>query len=333
MQTFRAFVAREDSNGRIEYGLEEKSLIDLPAGEVTIQVAYSSLNFKDALSASGNRGVTRLYPHTPGIDAAGVVVSSEVAHIAVGDRVIVTSYDLGMNTSGGFADYIRVPAAWVIPLPSGLTLQTAMEYGTAGLTAAMCLDRLAQVGVTPSDGPLVVTGATGGVGSLAVALASHLGFQVIALTGKPESASFLTSLGATDIWARSDWETASPKPMLKPQIGAVIDTVGGPILVNLLKSLRPNGAAAICGLVASPQLDMTVFPFILRGIAVLGVDSAEAAYAWRQQIWHKLAKNWAVPAISSLCRHIPLDEVAAEIPIILAGQQKGRVIIDIQPSL
>lgn len=329
MHTFRAFVAREDAQGQIQAGVELKNITELPEGEVTIQVAFSSLNYKDALSATGNRGVTRQYPHTPGIDAAGTVVESNVPHFAPGDLVLVTSYDLGMNTDGGFAEMIRVPAAWVIPLPDGLTLRSAMEWGTAGLTAAMCLDRLAQVGISPASGPLVVTGATGGVGSLAVALAKKLGYHVIALTGKSTAESFLKNMGADEIWARLEWESASPKPLLKPQIGAIIDTVGGTILVNLLKSLKPNGAAAICGLVSSPQLDMTVFPFILRGIAVLGVDSAEAPHAWRKTLWEKLGKEWALPALSSACREVSLDQLGEEIPRILSGQQMGRTIVSL----
>jgi len=333
MHTFRAFVAREDSAGQMNYGVEEKNWGDLPEGEVTIRVAYSSLNYKDALSATGNRGVTRLYPHTPGIDASGRVVASTKAEFAVGDPVIVTSYDLGMNTSGGFAEYIRVPAAWVIPLPQGLTLRSAMEFGTAGLTAAMCLDRLVQVGVSPADGPLVVTGATGGVGSIAVALAKKAGFQVIALTGKESASAFLYNVGADLIWKRSDWASPSTKPLLKPEIGAVIDTVGGDIVVNLLKSLRPNGAAALCGLVSSPQLNMTVFPFILRGIAVLGVDSAEATVSWRLKLWKKLASDWSLPQLASWCRYVGLDEVENEIQTILAGQQQGRVVIEVNPTL
>lgn len=314
-------------------GIETKKMEELPPGEVTIQVAFSSLNYKDALSATGNRGVTRQYPHTPGIDASGVVVESQVPHVRIGDRVIVTSYDLGMNTAGGFSEFIRVPASWVIPLPEGLTLRSAMQYGTAGLTAAMCFDRLAQVGISPTQGPLVVTGATGGVGTLAVALGKQLGYEVIALSGKKEATSFLHQVGASTVWDRADWETPSPKPLLKPQVAAVVDTVGGEILSNLIKSIRPNGAAAICGLVASPKLDVSVFPFILRGIAVLGVDSAEAEASWRASIWGKLGQEWSISTLPDLCREVSLETLPAEIQRILQGLQMGRVVVSIQPDL
>ncbi|MFN4085288.1 MAG: YhdH/YhfP family quinone oxidoreductase [Spirosomataceae bacterium] len=333
MHTFKAFVVREKEGGGMTRSIESKSMHDLPNGEVTIQVAFSSLNYKDALSASGNRGVTRQYPHTPGIDASGVVVESAVPQFKIGDQVLVTSYDLGMNTPGGFSEYIRVPAAWVIPIPPGLTLRSAMHYGTAGLTAAMCFDRLMQVGVLPNSGPVVVTGATGGVGTMAVALGKKLGYTIHAITGKPTSVDFLRELGATEVWSRSDWETSSPKPLLKPLLAGVIDTVGGTILSNLVKSIQPNGAAALCGLVASPQLDLTVFPFILRGIALLGVDSAEADHNWRQSIWEKLGGNWAISSVESFCRHVLLDDLSPEIDLILKGEQTGRIVVAVNPDL
>ncbi|MFB0963552.1 MAG: YhdH/YhfP family quinone oxidoreductase, partial [Pseudomonas sp.] len=242
MSTYQALWVTETP--QFQQRVIERSLADLPDGEVLIRVHYSSLNYKDALSATGNRGVTRTFPHTPGIDAAGVVEHSKVAEFTAGDEVIVTGYDLGMNTYGGMAQYIRVPAAWVIKRPAGLSLRESMILGTAGLTAALCVDKLLRAGLTVDAGPVLVTGATGGVGSIAIVLLKQLGFDVTAVTGKTEQAEFLRQLGAKQVIDREALTVGTDKALLKPQWAGVVDTVGGDILFNAVKSLQYGASAA-----------------------------------------------------------------------------------------
>jgi len=291
-----------------------------------VKVLWSSLNYKDALSASGNRGVTRNYPHTPGIDAAGVVETSSTPAFSPGDEVIVTSYDLGMNTSGGFAEYIRVPAAWVVPLPVGLDLRESMIYGTAGFTAGMSVFALTEA-VPVTKGQILVTGATGGVGSLAVAILAKLGYSVAVVSGKPEAADFLAGLGAAKILTRAEACEGSGKPLLKAIWSGVIDTVGGAILAAAIKSTDLQGRVTCCGNVASPELPLNVFPFILRGVSLIGIDSQNCPMAHRIKVWEKLATLWKPPQLNSLCREVSLEDLDEEIELILRGGQKGRVII------
>ena len=283
---FKALVVRQEDDSFVRK-IETRHIDDLPAGEVLIRVHYSSLNYKDALSAIGNRGVTRRYPHTPGIDAAGVVAASDVPHIRPGQEVIVSCYDLGMNTPGGFADYIRVPAAWVVQKPANLTMQEAMTYGTAGFTAGLSVYKLMNQGIRPENGPVLVTGATGGVGSMAVAILAKEGFHVTAASGKAAS-DFLTALGAEKIISREQVSGSTDKALLRPRWAGVIDTVGGEILAKALKSTNPWGAVTCCGNVASGELPTTVYPFILRGVTLLGIDAAECPLTLRQKIWDKL---------------------------------------------
>ncbi|PTU73431.1 YhdH/YhfP family quinone oxidoreductase [Pseudomonas mangrovi] len=327
MSSFKALQVSETAQGVFERRIVERELAELPAGEVLIRVRYSSLNYKDALSASGNRGVTRNYPHTPGIDAAGVIEQSSVAELAVGDEVIVTGYDLGMNTSGGFAQYIRVPAAWVIRRPAGLSLREAMLLGTAGLTAALCVDKLEQAGLTPVAGPVVVTGASGGVGSIAVALLASLGYDVAASTGKPEQAEFLRQLGARQIVARSELQEGCEKALLKERWAGAVDTVGGDILFNVVKSLRYGGSAACCGLTAGMSFKGSVAPFILRGVNLLGVDSVELPLVVKASMWDKLSLQWKLGNLESLAEEVTLEQLPAAIEQILAGQMVGRVLV------
>ncbi|HAQ87397.1 MAG TPA: oxidoreductase, partial [Pseudomonas sp.] len=284
-------------------------------------------NYKDALSASGNRGVTRNFPHTPGIDAAGTVAESSVSDFAVGDEVIVTGYDLGMNTSGGFGQYIRVPAAWVIKRPVGLSLREAMALGTAGLTAALCIDKLEQAGLEPTDSPILVTGATGGVGSIAIALLSKLGYRVAAVTGKAEQGDFLRKLGATEIVERSALQAGTEKPLLKEQWAGAVDTVGGDILFNAVKSLRRGGSVACCGLTAGTNFQASVLPFILRGVNLLGVDSVEIPLVVKASMWDKLSVQWKLPNLDDLVQEISLDQLPEAIERTLAGQQTGRILV------
>ena len=268
MPQFKALVISENEDKIFIRTIQQRSLEDLPVGEVLVKVQYSTLNYKDALSSIGNKGVTRNYPHTPGIDAAGEVVASESPDFEVGEMVFVTSYDLGMNTSGGFAEYIRVPAKWIIKLPKNLTLAESMILGTAGLTAGLCINALLNYGISSSMGKIIVTGSTGGVGTMAVAILAKLGFEVVAVTGKPEATEFLKNLGASEIINREAIDDQSNRPMLKSVYAGAVDTVGGNFLATILKSLQCNGAAACCGLVASPTLNTSVFPFILRGNAL-----------------------------------------------------------------
>jgi len=326
MARFKALQTNE-TDGRFATSVIERDTNDLPAGEVLIRVSFSSLNYKDALSASGNRGVTRNFPHTPGIDAAGTVAESSVSDFAVGDEVIVTGYDLGMNTSGGFGQYIRVPAAWVIKRPVGLSLREAMALGTAGLTAALCIDKLEQAGLEPTDSPILVTGATGGVGSIAIALLSKLGYRVAAVTGKAEQGDFLRKLGATEIVERSALQAGTEKPLLKEQWAGAVDTVGGDILFNAVKSLRRGGSVACCGLTAGTNFQASVLPFILRGVNLLGVDSVEIPLVVKASMWDKLSVQWKLPNLDDLVQEISLDQLPEAIERTLAGQQTGRILI------
>lgn len=324
MSTYQALWVTETP--QFQQRVVERSMDDLPEGEVLIRVRYSSLNYKDALSATGNRGVTRTFPHTPGIDAAGVVEHSSVAELAAGDEVIVTGYDLGMNTYGGMAQYIRVPAAWVIKRPTGLSLRESMILGTAGLTAALCVDKLLRAGLTAEAGSVLVTGATGGVGSIAIVLLKHLGFHVTAVTGKAEQAEFLRQLGAQAVIGREELTAGTDKALLKPQWAGVVDTVGGDILFNAVKSLHYGGSAACCGLTAGIDFKASVLPFILRGVNLLGVDSVELPLVNKASMWDKLSLQWKLD-LESLVKEISLKDVPNAIATMLASQQTGRTLV------
>lgn len=305
----------------------ERAKEDLPPGDVLIRVKYSSLNYKDALSAMGNKGVTRTYPHTPGIDAAGVVESSTEPEFAVGDEVIVTGYDLGMNTFGGLAQYIRVPADWVIKRPQGLSLRESMILGTAGLTAALCVEKLVRAGLRPSDGDVLVTGATGGVGSIAIKLLSQLGYSVVAATGKVEQqADFLKQLGASQVIDRAELLEGADKPLLRPRWAGAVDTVGGEMMFSVIKALNYGASMACCGLTAGVDFKGNVFPFILRGTNLLGVDSVELPIVIKASMWDKLSLQWKMD-LESLVQEISLSEVAEAIKTMLAGQQRGRILV------
>ena len=326
---FKALVVRETEENRFSRKIETRSVDDLPPGDLTIEVRYSSLNYKDALSASGNRGVTRKFPHTPGIDAAGIVSRSDHGDFAPGDRVIVTGYDLGMNTPGGFGQTIRIPAAWAVPCPEGLSLKEAMALGTAGFTAAISIDKLIRGGVTPDRGEVLVTGATGGVGSLAVAMLAKLGHSVAAVSGKPEAASFLKDLGAETILGRDEAVDAKGRPLLKGRWAGVVDTVGGDILATAIASARYGGVVTCCGLVAGPKLPTTVFPFILRGVSLLGVDSAEFPAPERRTLWQRMAGPWKPDGLDALVTEIGIDDLDARIEEILQGKLKGRTVVQL----
>ncbi len=326
-KTFKALQISEKSDKQYDIEIIQRQVSDLPAGEVLIRVHYSALNYKDALSSVGNKGVTRNYPHTPGIDAAGIVEESQSSDFKVGDEVIVTSYDLGMNTSGGLSEYIRVPARWIVAMPAGLSMREAMINGTAGFTAASCINALINNGLSPEKGKVLVTGSTGGVGILAVAILKKLGFKVTAVTGKPEAHEFLLKVGATEIVSREAMDDKSGRPMLKSVYVGVVDTVGGNILATALKSLTYGGAAAICGLVASPDLPTSVLPFILRGNTLFGIDSAECPMPLRQEIWKKLATDFKPADLELLATEITLEEVPQKLNLILQGGAWGKSLI------
>ena len=324
-QEFKAFVV-EEIDGEFKRSIKTKQIKDLPEGDLIVKVEYSSLNYKDALSATGNKGVTRQFPHTPGIDAVGIVAQSDNSEFQVGEQVIVTSYDLGMNTDGGFAEYIRVPSAWAVKLPENMTAQEAMIYGTAGFTAGMSVLRLAQL-VTPEAGNILVSGATGGVGSLSVAILAKLGYNVIAITGKETEQEYLKNLGAKEVILRKEFEELPAKPLLKPMCAGAIDTVGGTILQNILKVAAPMAAVTCCGNAASIKLETTVFPFILRGVSLIGIDSQNYPMEYRKIVWQKLATEYKSDKLVENYQEVGLEELDEKINQILKGQVKGRILV------
>ena len=327
-ESFDALVVEAKADKTYARQIKKRTVDDLPDGDVLIRVNHSSLNYKDALSAIGNKGVTRNYPHTPGIDAAGTVAFSRVDAFKKGDPVLVTGYDLGMNTSGGFGQYVRVPAAWVVPLPRGLSLKESMIFGTAGFTAGMGILFLTER-VKPADGPILVTGATGGVGSVSVAVLAKLGYTVAAVTGKTAEAAFLNGLGASQIVTRADATDTSGRPLLRAQWAGVLDTVGGEILASAIKSTQPWGTVTCCGNVASPDLPLTVFPFILRGVRLIGIDSQNCPMDVRLTVWEHLAGDWKVDGLNDLCTDIGLNGLNDNIDLILKGRLKGRVVVNL----
>jgi putative YhdH/YhfP family quinone oxidoreductase len=328
---FKALWITETADGKFERSIVERVIDDLPQGEVVIRVLYSALNYKDALSATGNKGITRKYPHTPGIDAAGVVEISRHEQFASGDEVIVSGNDLGMNTCGGFGEFIRVPASWVVRKPEGFTLRECMIIGTAGLTAALGLHKMELLGQLPENGPIVVTGSTGGVGSIAVALLAKAGYEVIAVTGKTHAQEYLQHLGAQRIENREFVNDTTGKALLRTQWAGAIDTVGGNTLLTLLKSCKPEGSVVSTGLVSSPKLDATVYPFILNGVNLLGIGSAETPRATKLLIWSKLGDIWNIKdKLTAIVKEVTLDELnLTYIDSILQGKIMGRILVKI----
>lgn len=326
-QSFKAMVVTETADKKFLRQVTHKSLTDLPGGELLIEVHYSSLNYKDALSATGHKGVTRNYPHTPGIDAAGVVAESANPKFAPGDQVIVTGFDLGMNTSGGFGQYIRVPASWTVRLPENLTLKESMAYGTAGFTAALSVLKIQQHGLTKEQGEVLVTGASGGVGSLAVGILAKAGYPVVAVTGKTGEKDFLLNLGAKEVIPRDTFIDTSGRPLLKPRWAGVVDTVGGDFLATAIKSTKYGGVVTCCGMVASADLSTTVYPFILRSISLLGIDSVECPMDIRLLIWKKISQEWRLDLSDGLFSECSLEELDSKIDLVLAGKIRGRVVV------
>ncbi len=329
MTTFKALESAKTENGN-QLSIIEKSVDDLPEGDILIKVNFSSLNYKDALSASGAPGVTRNYPHTPGIDAAGVIVETSDSNFKEGDSVIVTGYDLGMDTAGGFGEYIRVPASWVIKLPNGLSERDSMALGTAGLTAGLSIQALDDYNSNNGFNGLntIVTGSTGGVGSIAVMLLSKLDASVTAVTGKDTQKELLQRLGASEIISREELSELCRTPIGKTIWDFGVDVVSGNILTLLLSSLKPGGAVACSGLVGGPSFESSIFPFILRGNALLGIDSVEIPLEKKLQVWENFASDWKLD-LTPLVKEVNLEDLENEISTILSGGQVGRVLVNL----
>lgn len=324
---FRAFRIHDDAAG-YRSGIEMLALDDLNPGEVVIRVAWSSVNYKDALAGTGRGKILRKFPLVGGIDVAGHVVASTDPAFREGDAVLVTGSGLSETRDGGYAEYARLESKWVIPLPDGLSLRESMILGTAGFTAALGLLRMQENRQTPELGPLAVTGASGGVGSLAVAIYSQAGYAVHAISGKPEQADYLHSLGASAVLGRD--ALATTRPLDSVRFGGGLDSVGGPMLAALLARTAPYGNVASCGLAASPELHATVMPFIIRGVSLLGVASAGTARDLREEVWRRLASDWKPAGLDRICAsEVGLDDLPATFAGMLDGKSRGRTIVRI----
>lgn len=307
------------------------TLDNLDLGEVVIQAHYSSVNYKDALAATGAGKVIRRFPCVGGVDVAGVVFHSDDARFAVGDEVIVTGYGMGVDHDGGFAEYVRVPADWVVPLPQGLTLFDAMALGTAGFTAALAIHRLEQNDLCPESGKVIVTGATGGVASLAIDMLSQLGYHVVALTGKESEHTYLKLLGATEILSSKEVVMGN-HPLEKAQWAGALDAVGGETLAWLTRTMQQNGVIASFGNAGGAELHTTVYPFILRGVRLIGIDSAATAMPQRRQIWQRLATNLRPKLLSQIVHIIPFVELPQVFPLMMQGKLRGRTVVEINSA-
>jgi putative YhdH/YhfP family quinone oxidoreductase len=328
-ETFRCYLVKKTGKEQIEAAVERRPSFELPAGEVVIQVAYSALNYKDALAATGHPGVARSFPHVPGIDVAGTVLEGRSPGITPGTEVVATSYELGVERWGGWAELVRVPAAWVLPLPEGLTLRQSMILGTGGLTAGLCVRGLRYQGVMPDAGEVVVTGATGGVGSLAVQLLAKLGYSVVAVSGKAERHDWLKQLGAARVVTRDEMIDDSSRPLLSAHFAGAVDTVGGKMLATLLRSVKHDGCVACCGLVGGAELSTTVYPFILRGVTLAGIDSAWCPRERRLEIWNHLSGDWRLDGLDELATDVSLEELEKLVPRILEGRLSGRTVVEL----
>lgn len=329
MNPFKAFVIDQDENRKVVSRMGTLAPEQLDAGEVTIRVHYSSINYKDALAATGAGKIIRRFPCVGGIDLCGEVVESADARFAPGDKVIATSFDIGVAHHGGYAEYARVPAGWVVPLPAGLDLFEAMALGTAGFTAALGIVRMEDNGLAPANGPVIVTGATGGVGALAIDMLSQLGYHVVALTGKETEADYLKMLGAAEILLRSTIDFDKVRPLEAARWAGAVDNVGGQILHWVLATMKQAGTVASIGNAASFNIDTTVFPFILRGVSLLGVDSGYMGFPTRQRVWDRLATDLKPRHLAAITRTIAFDELPAAFDDFIHGRVKGRTVVRI----
>ncbi|CAM4039696.1 NADPH:quinone oxidoreductase family protein [Mesobacillus thioparans] len=329
MDKFKAFMVNKMEE---DFSAEVKtiSLEDLPEGEVLIKVAYSSVNYKDGLASIPNGKIVRSYPFIPGIDLAGTVVSSDDSHFKAGDEVIATSYEIGVSHYGGYSEYARIPADWIVSLPEGLSLKEAMVYGTAGFTAALSVHRLEENGLTPEKGKVLVTGATGGVGSVAVAMLAKRGYHVVASTGKESEHDYLRKIGASEIISREELAGEKVKPLDKQLWAAAVDPVGGKTLSAILSKLEYNGSVAVSGLTGGTDVPTTVFPFILRGINLLGIDSVYCPMETRKLLWQRMATDLKPEELlEAIKSEVSLEELPGVLTSILKGENRGRTIVKI----
>ncbi|MGE0608223.1 MAG: YhdH/YhfP family quinone oxidoreductase [Pirellulales bacterium] len=324
---FPCYQVTKDAAGSVAAAMGEASDGDLPEGDVLIRVRYSSLNYKDALAATGHPGVVRKFPHVPGIDAAGTVERSDSPRFKIGDEVLTTGFGLGADRWGGYSRYVQVNHASVIKRPKGLTLRDCMVLGTAGLTAAISILEIVERGIEPSYGDILVSGATGGVGCLAVSMLAKAGYRVVAVTGKPSAEKFLRGLGAARVVPREEVLDASPKPLLSSRWAAAIDTVGGAMLATILRQSEQGACVAACGMVGGTDLNISVYPFILRGVTLAGIDSDHCPLDRRTLLWQRMSQEWRPGGLESIVREIGLSELPAAVKEILAGQVKGRIVV------
>lgn len=326
----KAFVVEKVGDNEFKSSIQDIETPKCEKNEVVIKVTYSSLNYKDALSSVGNPGVSKHFPHITGIDVAGTVFESTSPIFKVGERVLVTGYDMGMNSNGGHAQFVKIPASWVARIPDAISDREIMTFGTAGLTAALSVNELIENGIKPESGDILVTGATGGVGSIAIAILSKLGYNITAISGKKERIDFLKKIGANEIILRENFEEESRKPLLSEKYAGVIDTVGGKMLANALKQIKYDGVATCCGLTSSHELNTNVFPFILRGVRLIGIDSVECKLEKKQAAWEKLASRWKINSLNSIINEISLDDIKAAYEHLLSGKAVGRYVVKIK---
>lgn len=323
---FSALVVRETDDGP-RAKVEALTDADLPDGDVTVAIDYSSLNYKDGMALTGAGRIIRSFPMVPGIDFAGTVSESTSDRFAVGDQVILTGWGVGERHWGGYSQRQRTRGDWLVATPSGMTSRQAMGIGTAGLTAMLCVMALEEGGVTPESGPVVVTGAAGGVGSVAVAVLAKLGYSVTAVTGRPEQHDYLSSLGATAFLSRSEM-TETPKPLESETWAGAVDTVGSTMLAKLLAQTSYGGVVTACGLAGGVDLPTTVMPFILRGVRLQGIDSVMAPIDVRKQAWARLAADLPAEMLDAMIEVVPMSDLLEQGPAIMAGQVRGRIVVD-----
>ncbi|WP_306604189.1 oxidoreductase [Azonexus sp.] len=331
MDSFKALLI-EEREGKVGHRFVDMGIEELDAGEVLIRVAYSSINFKDALAATGAGKIIRRFPCVGGIDLSGTVVESTNPRFKAGDPVIATSFDIGVAHHGGYAEFARVPADWVVPLPVGLSLYESMILGTAGFTAALAIVRMEENGLSPEKGAVIVTGATGGVGSLAVDMLAHRGYRVVALTGKESESGYLRSLGASEVMLRQDLDLAKIRPLDRARWAGAVDNLGGDVLAWIASTMEQGGTIASIGLAASMSLNTTVAPFILRGVSLLGVDSGYIREPYRTGVWQRLAGDLRPPHLADMARTIALADLPAAFEEYIAGRAKGRVVVAVAGS-
>jgi acrylyl-CoA reductase (NADPH) len=329
MATFRALLSEQGPNRSVVSAVQELDDGRLPAGDVTVKVEYSTLNYKDGLILSSGGGLVKTWPHVGGIDFSGTVEASDNASFRPGDRVVLNGYRVGELHWGGFASRARVKGDWLVKLPDAISSKRAMAIGTAGYTAMLCVLALEKHGVTPARGELLVTGAAGGVGSVAVAILSRLGYPVVAATGRPQEAAYLKRLGAGVIMDRKELTEAPDRPLLSERFAGVVDTVSGVVLARALAMVKYGGAAAVCGLAAGPAFPGSILPFILRGVSVLGIDSVMLPMAPRLEAWTRLATDLPMDKLDAMVVDKKLEDLPALAPQILSGQVRGRIVIDV----